>query len=49
MAKSTPAPVATDPNEGLGGSYVINPETGRRELVERTQEPGTETAAQPTE
>lgn len=28
-----------DPHEGMGGSYVVNPETGARELVERTEEP----------
>lgn len=27
-----------DPHAGLGGSYLINPETGERELVERTEE-----------
>jgi hypothetical protein len=27
-----------DPNHGAGGAYVINPETGLRELAERTQE-----------
>lgn len=25
-----------DQNEGLGGSYVLDPETGQRTLVERT-------------
>ncbi|MCE2910210.1 MAG: hypothetical protein LW712_15435 [Burkholderiaceae bacterium] len=28
----------TDEFHGQGGSYVIDPETGRRALVERTQE-----------
>jgi hypothetical protein len=28
----------SDENEGCGGSYVINPETGARDLVERTAE-----------
>lgn len=26
----------TDPNRGLGGSYVIDPATGERKLEERT-------------
>jgi hypothetical protein len=25
-----------DPHAGLGGSYLINPKTGVRELIERT-------------
>lgn len=29
----------SDPFEGQGGSYRVDPESGRRELVERTQEP----------
>ncbi|HJV92177.1 MAG TPA: hypothetical protein VJ572_01825 [Azonexus sp.] len=29
-----------DPHAGKGGSYVINPETGARELIERTAEKG---------
>ena len=27
-----------DPNAGLGGSYILDPKTGQRTLVERTQE-----------
>ena len=26
-----------DENEGLGGSYTLNPKTGKRTLVERTK------------
>lgn len=33
-----PAP-PLDQNIGAGGAYVINPETGERELMERTVEP----------
>ncbi len=29
-------PVATDAHHGHGGSYAVNPDTGERELVERT-------------
>jgi hypothetical protein len=29
----------SDPNEGLGGSYMIDPVTGERTLVGRTAEP----------
>lgn len=36
---------AVDEHAGQGGSYVIDPETGRRRLVERTMERG-EGAAQ---
>lgn len=25
-----------DPHAGMGGSYLVNPETGARELIERT-------------
>lgn len=28
-----------DPNAGHGGSYVLDPKTGERTLVERTQDP----------
>lgn len=35
---SAPAP---DEYHGQGGSYVLDPKTGRRTLIERTQEPGT--------
>lgn len=31
---------------GQGGSYVIDPETGKRQLVERTQEPENTTPAE---
>lgn len=34
----------SDPYEGQGGSYRVDPKTGRRELVERTRE---ERAPQP--
>ena len=27
-----------DENEGKGGSYVVDPKSGKRKLVERTQE-----------
>ena len=26
-----------DENQGLGGSYLLDPKTGKRKLVERTQ------------
>lgn len=29
-----------DPHAGQGGSYIINPDTGVRELIERTTEKG---------
>lgn len=35
--KVAPAADAPDENEGHGGSYVIDPATGKRELVERTK------------
>ena len=28
-----------DEFDGIGGSYIADPETGKRTLVERTQEP----------
>lgn len=28
-----------DEYDGIGGSYIADPETGKRTLVERTQEP----------
>ena len=28
-----------DDFEGIGGSYIVDPKTGKRTLVERTQEP----------
>lgn len=31
------APPVHDPNRGRGGSYVRDPKTGMRELVERTR------------
>ena len=34
--KATPVADVPDENEGHGGSYVINPDTNKRELVERT-------------
>lgn len=44
---SQPAPEAgfllpADPHAGQGGSYLINPETGTRELRERNGQPVTE-------
>ena len=36
-----------DEYAGQGGSYLVDPKTGRRELVERTSEPA-EPAAQTT-
>lgn len=29
----------TDTNEGMGGSYTMDPKTGKRTLVERTDDP----------
>lgn len=29
-----------DPHAGQGGSYLINPDTGARDLIERTAEKG---------
>ena len=29
----------SDENEGMGGSYTVDPETGKRTLVERTFDP----------
>ena len=29
----------TDTNEGMGGSYTLDPKTGKRTLVERTHDP----------
>lgn len=42
---SQPAPEAgflspVDPHAGRGGSYLINPDTGARDLIERTAEKG---------
>lgn len=34
--KHTAADLPTDPHEGHGGSYTVDPETGQRTLVERT-------------
>jgi hypothetical protein len=28
-----------DEFDGIGGSYIVDPETGSRTLIERTQEP----------
>lgn len=46
-APATPQPAAQAgflspdcPHAGQGGSYLINPETGARELIERTEEKG---------
>lgn len=37
MAKKAEAPaVPVDTNEGMGGSYVVDPETGQRVLQQRT-------------
>lgn len=38
-----------DEFHGQGGSFVINPETGLRELVERTAENGESAVDQPVE
>ena len=38
-----------DDYAGQGGSYVLNPKTGKRTLQERTQEPGVEPDQQPTD
>lgn len=40
-----PAPEAgfslpADPHAGQGGSYLVNPDTGTRDLIERTAEKG---------
>ena len=40
MAKQSTPPI--DENEGLGGSYIVDPDTGARRLVERTQDPAPE-------
>jgi hypothetical protein len=40
-------PEPIDEFYGVGGSYLLNPKTGKRTLVERTQEP-TDTVVQPT-
>lgn len=29
----------SDENEGMGGSYTVDPETGKRTLTERTHDP----------
>lgn len=29
----------TDEHEGMGGSYTLDPKTGKRTLVERTDDP----------
>jgi hypothetical protein len=33
-----------DEFDGIGGSYIVDPETGKRTLVERTQENQTQPA-----
>lgn len=40
-----------DEFDGMGGSYIADPKTGKRRLVERTQEPqrATEQPAPPAE
>lgn len=40
MVKKAQAPAVppVDENEGHGGSYVIDPDSGVRTLIERTQE-----------
>jgi hypothetical protein len=38
-----------DEFEGLGGSYTVDPKTGKRILNERTKEPDAPEAAEPTE
>lgn len=37
-----------DPYAGHGGSYILDPKTGERRLVERTQEAAPPADAQPT-
>lgn len=37
----------TDEFAGQGGSYVLDPETGKRTLVERTEDPADKPAEQP--
>lgn len=36
-----------DDFQGIGGSYVVNPKTGKKELVERTQDPSFPVSDQP--
>ncbi len=36
-----------DEFDGQGGSYLLDPETGKRTLVERTEEPADVPAEQP--
>lgn len=39
MTTKKNAPAETpDEHEGMGGSYVINPDSGKRDLVERTKQ-----------
>lgn len=38
----------TDPNAGHGGSYLLDPKTGKRVLQERTQEAPPAAAEQPS-
>ena len=43
-------PEIIDEFHGVGGSYILNPKTGKRTLVERTQDAvGTEIAQSNTE
>lgn len=37
MATAKPVELTDCPDWGKGGSYVIDPQTGRRTLVERTE------------
>lgn len=37
-AEPLPTPSSPDEHHGQGGSYVVDPQTGRRDLQERTQE-----------
>lgn len=37
----------TDEYAGQGGSYLLDPETGKRTLVERTEDPAEKPAEQP--
>ncbi len=34
---------------GLGGSYLLDPVTGKRTLIERTNQPGTQAPAAPAD
>ena len=50
--KATPLQTASAPGEqdefhGIGGSYTVNPASGKRELVHRTQEADPAAVEQP--